>query len=564
MPRPKLERRSEGPRFTTKNGWVARVFEKDDSCSGWTPLGTTDRELAKRLLETWVRTGHAPPKARGEKSFAVEVERVMADKLASAASPDDQKAVQYRRDRLRKYALPVLGQVPVGMLEPGHIMGMLDAMAKEGAAARTIHNLRSDVSVVLSRLVRDRELKTNVARDNVTLPEEATVDTRERMHLSDEQMALFQERRGFETPLDVNVMLCRCVGGHRTSDGHAGDWSHVDRVGFATMKVRRPKTDGQVGQKVGQRKAKTKNYEYALHVVPEPYRGPLRAYWERQGRPVAGPIFPLLRDAVAKPMKLRDGRIIERTGGKVGERKGRATSYAKAFRRAVWEAKLYAPLPGFDPERPDPKFCAFQTDTQLTKRLTFHGIRASLNAALVQAGVSSDQRIAIMGHTQAATGNRHYMAEILVSVPAGALPVRIHPEADAVGAKPSFPPRSGVKPPRPASREAANPSESLARPEGFEPSTFGSVEQWCADDDAQTRVTAQPASAPTSPTEGVSTQALGGNDSRSSLLTDIAKAALAEDWDKLDRLRAALQLIDGPRPQLASVLKLSQARKRLR
>src|ERR1043165_10133867 len=39
MPRPKKERRSEGPQFRTSKGWVARVWEQDGSCSGWLPLG---------------------------------------------------------------------------------------------------------------------------------------------------------------------------------------------------------------------------------------------------------------------------------------------------------------------------------------------------------------------------------------------------------------------------------------------------------------------------------------------------------------------------------------------
>jgi hypothetical protein len=558
MPRPQKERRSEGPRFTRNSGWVARVWEKGVKISsGWLSLGTTDREQARKLLDAWVRTGVRPATKRGERSFSEEAERILDEKSKATTEPSEQKALQYRRDRLRKYALPVLGQVPVGMLEPSHIMGFLDRMASDGAAARTIHNLRSDVSVVLAKLVREGQLKMNPAH-GAELPEDAPVDTRERMHLSDEQMVTFQTRRGFGTPLDMNIMLCRCVGGHRTSDGHAGDWSHVDLVNFAWMKVRRPKTDGQVGQRVGQRRSKTKSYEYVVHAVPEEFRPALRQYWESRGKPTSGPIFPLLRDAVSAPMKMKDGRVIERKGGKVGERKGRGTSYAGAFQRAVWQEEIYSPLPGFDPAKPEKKFCAFQTDTKTTRRLTFHGIRADLNAALVEAGVTADQRIAIMGHTQEVTGNKHYMKRILVGVPAEALPGRILPKAGSAWEERGFLPGSGMKPSPAALAKAANSTKSLARPGRFERPTFGSVDEWSPEQGSLTPVNTAATGEPESPSEGVSSQALGGFDStRAALLAQAAQAVATGDWTLADRIRARLES-----PPLASVHKLADARRR--
>lgn len=554
MARPKKAFRSEGPRFTTSKGWVGRIwFSGAPKWEEWTPLGTTDREHAKKLLAAWGRTGVQPVAKRGERSFAEEAERILDEKAAKAKTPSEKKAVQYRRDRLRKYALPVIGPVPVGLLEPSHIAGVLDCMAEQGLSLRTTHNLRSDISVILRKLVRSAELKMNPALD-LELPEDATVDTRDRMHLSDEQMITFQTRRGFGTPLDMNVMLCRCVGGHRTSDGHAGDWSHVDLVGFATMKVRRPKTDGQVGQRVGQAKSKTKNYEHAVHIVHEQYRPALRAYWESQGCPTSGPIFPLLRDAVTTPMKLKDGRVIERQGGKAGERKGGGSSYAKAFRKAVWEEQLYSPLPGFDPARPDKKLCAFQTDTDTTRRLTFHGLRADLNAGLVEAGVTDDQRIAILGHTQAATGNKHYMKRILVGVPAAALPGAIPPSGGSV-------PDSGSKPLPRRGLGLGNSAKLLARPGRFERPTFGSVDEGSALEPAQTQVDSATKGALESPSERVLSQTLGQNSShRETLLAAAAQAVLEGDWERADQIRV---IINAP-PRLAPVHKLSDARRRQR
>lgn len=603
MPRPKKEFRCEGPRFTSSKGWMGRVWWQGVR-SDWLPLGTTDRELARKRLEAWARTGNPPAAKRGERSFSDEARRVLDEKAAKAKTLSETKAVQYRRDRLRKYAEPVLGPVPVGLLEPSHIAGVLDRMAEQGAALRTIHNLRSDISVILAKLVREGELKLNPAKD-LSLPEEATVDTRERMHLSDEQMITFQTRRGFNTPLDMNILLCRCVSAQRTSDGHAGDWSRVDLVDFAWMEVRRPKTDGQVGAKVGARRAQKKNYEHVVHVVHEQYRPALRAYWESQGCPKSGPMFPLQRDAVATPMKLKDGRVIERSGGKAGERKGRGTSYAKAFRKAVWDEEIYSPLPagtvmadgtvlaeGFDPAKPDPGKCAFQTDTAATRRLTFHGIRADLNSALMEAGTTDDQRILIVGHTQAGTGHKHYMRKVLVEVPSAALPgmtpdkLSTPPGAGAVteggrvqravtrpatapsgrpdpagGAYGGFIPAAGSKPLPVARVMAPKSSETVARPTRFERVTFGSVDAGSIHEPAQTQVDTASARALVNPSEGVSSQALGRNPSpRDALLEEAARAAREGDWERVDRIRAELS---SP-PRLTLVHKRSRVDQRRR
>jgi hypothetical protein len=573
MPRPKKEYRFEGPRWTNSKGWVGRVWLQGDKpkWSGWLTLGTTDREHARKLLEGWAKSGIYPVSERGKKSFTEEAERILADKEAKAQTKGEKKAVQYRRDRLRKYALPIIGHLPVGTLEPSNVAAVLDKMAADGAALRTTHNLRSDISVILSKLVRDGEMKMNPAKD-LALPDEATVDTRERMHLSDEQMMTFQTRRGFASPLDMNVMLCRCVSAQRTSDGHAGDWSNVDRVEFAWMKVRRPKTDGQVGKKVAQQRSKTKNYEHVIHKVHEQYRPALRAYWESQGRPEKGPLFPLLRDAVTTPMKLKDGRVIEREGGKAGGRKGSGTSYAKAYRAAVWDEEIYAPMPagtimadgaelteGFDPANPDPGKCFFQTDTATTRRLTFHGIRADLNSALMEAGTTDDQRILLMGHTQATTGHKHYMRQVLVEVPSAALP-GVTPDRTPPG---GFNPESGTKPLQVAQALTCKSSKSLARPGRFERPTFGSVERGCASKDAQTSTNPTTTVAAETPREGVSSQALGRNsnspqEALEAALEEAAAAVRRGDWERADQLRALLAP-NPPKPPVS--LALVRARK---
>jgi hypothetical protein len=220
----------------------------------------------------------------------------------------------------------------------------------------------------------------------------------------------------------------------------------------------------------------------------------------------------------------------------------------------VWKEQIYSPLPGFDPAQPDKKFCAFQTDTDTTRRLTFHGLRADLNAALVEAGVTDDQRIAILGHTQAATGNKHYMKRILVGVPAAALPGAIPPSGGSV-------PATGSKPPPRRGLGLGNSAKLLARPTRFERVTFGSVDEGSALEPAQTQVDSTPEGALESPGEWVLSQTLGQNSSsRESLLAAAAQAVLEGDWERADQIRV---IINAPL-RLAPVHKLSDARRRRR
>lgn len=430
MPRKKQERRGEKPQWRARmKTWVARVWEADGACSGWLSLGTDNKELALERYARWLQTGEPPAEGRGKETFAKEAERIIdAHEKCKAI---DAKRAKDRRARIRKFALPQIGQLEVGALEAHHITGVLKVAAKTHSAG-TLLNLRSDISQILAELVSEGQVEINFARA-LPLPKGASVDTRERVSLTDEQLLAFQKKRGFKEPIDLMVRFCREIAGHRTSDIHAAVWQEVDTVGFAWMKVRRPKTDGQVGSAVNVRQRKARAYEKVRHEIDESLRQSLCEYWLAQGCPKSGPVFPRLRDAVAAPMKLKDGREVQRKAGKAGERKGDGNSYAKALRRAVWGAKIYDPMPlgtlidgeptteEFDPKAPKKELCRLQTDTDETLRLDFHSLRGGLVTALADAGVSEADQLAITGHTQLTTQQRHYMGKRRVKVPRSAL-----------------------------------------------------------------------------------------------------------------------------------------------
>lgn len=415
--------------------FVGRIRLEDGSRTAWTRLGSNNRELAQKAYDQWFLTGILPAEGRGRGTFEAEAREVVR---LDIESPDltDQERGKDRLTRLERYAFPIIGMLPVGLVEPHHVSSVLDALAlKAKKSAGTALKMRSDISQVLAAVMRRGEIRVNAAL-GVSLHPKTAVDTRRRMSLSDGQVVRFHEVHGYLKPVPMKALLCRQVAGHRTSDIHAADYEHMDTVAYVWMHVRRPKTDGETGAAVKVGKArKTKAYELVRHEIDEGLRPLVRAYHEAAGSPQKGPLFPLLRDGVAGTVTLADGRTYQRRGSKAGERKrGTGNSYAKALRRMVWEAKLYDPMPlgtlvggkpttkAFDPERPDPGLCRFQTDTDETKRLDFQSLRRALSTAVAQAQVPDATQLAITGHTQLSTQQKHYLQQRTVRVPKQALP----------------------------------------------------------------------------------------------------------------------------------------------
>jgi integrase len=469
--------------------WVGRV-SADGKRSGWHDLGTDDPALAQERLERWLVTGE-PPTLADKESFAVAAERVMDKQEARG-----EKVVKDRRRRIQAFAIPVIGHIEVGALEPHHVYSVLRRMGEQEQATRqayaadTVHHLRTDMSRILNELVLEGTLKSNVARE-VELPDNVEVDDRPRIVLTDVEINEFRVKRGFERELDMMALFARDLGGHRTSDLHAADYSDFDTVGWKTCVVRRPKTDregSRKGKRKGRRRA-TRGYQRDRIDIPGSVLGPLKAWWTAAGCPSTGPVFPLRR------------------GPKAGQRKtGKGISYAQALRDALWEACIYRPLPGFEGAVGDARrqFCALQVDTDETRAVDFHSFRRAYVTALARSGLNHQTAMALSGHTDLATHQR-YMAAGVLTVPPAALPgaaaidpapVAQQPVTDpapvaqqlsmeallalfkllAAGGNPPlaelFDPRRGQMGSfEPDPKSANSPMITPARPEGFEPST---------------------------------------------------------------------------------------------
>lgn len=424
--------------------WVGRIKYWDSEAEKWTrtpvtDLGTDDEGQAQERYDRWLETG-VLPSAGSTETFASAALRVV-EKFG-----ESDKSRRERIQRLVDYALPKMGHVALGELEMHHVATALDAMAAKGMSAATVLKLRGDISKVLGYLERKGVIARNVAL-GCDISEDAEEDDRERIVLTDEEYLRFWKARGFETELDMMVLFSRCLAAHRTSDLHAADWAHFDRESWRVCQVRRPKTDGEpdargrtaAGRRRRERKGAsraTRAYKFVDHVIPDMVRGPLVAWWERAGRPSAGPVFPY------------------RSGPKVGQRKaGRGISYAKAFRKAVWEAGIVRVMPGREAdfeaavgEKARKALCLLQTPTETTKPLDFHGHRAAAITALCQAGLSDLELTGVVGHSQPKTSTG-YLRRRVVGMPEKALP--------GGGENKQGRPESGVSPKPPAPPMAA-------------------------------------------------------------------------------------------------------------
>ncbi len=180
-------------------------------------------------------------------------------------------------------------------------------------------------------------------------------------------------------------LVSRCEGGMRTSDLHAWDWTMVDVQNFTWCVIPRSKT------------AKPDVLE-----VPEAIRPFFRTWWERSGRPVVGPVFPVRR------------------GARAGERKATKNSYAERLRRHLFRAGIVRLPPVEVPLRrrgqrtdlgkrpagtmlaPNPRDpLYFETDTSLP--VDFHSFRRAFNTALADAGVNMQKAMHLAGHSDPRT-----------------------------------------------------------------------------------------------------------------------------------------------------------------
>jgi integrase len=404
----------KGTLVFTKQGWCARVPTEIDGevIRVWHVLETDDERVAKRKMAKLVAkaaSGAAPAEIAAE-AKRMETFAEAASRIVEAQRKGGLKDWKARKQRIDTYALPAIGKLAIDAVRATHVRGVLEAVRDAGKSKQTIVHARNDLSTILGELWREELIPENPV-PKVRVPDpllEATERAaKERAVPTDPELLVYL---GWEHPderfrmdvLERQVMACiaRMFGGLRTGDLHAIEWPTFDTEGGRFEWGYAPRA-----------KSRRKGGKPQRLTVPEILRPILRDWWERHGRPTAGPLFPVRR----------------------GERVGKAkmkVSHAKAFRRDLARAM------GIEVWDPAGRKWIRAANRELSARervllepaattlpADFHSWRRAYSQALADANVNAQQAKALAGHATEAAHNRYLLnSEKMRAIPEAALP----------------------------------------------------------------------------------------------------------------------------------------------
>lgn len=339
----------------------------------WLPLGTTNHAIAlaknAEIIAKLERGEAVTPKV----TAAPESFEFAARRICELTRKQGMKTIGTRERWLEIYAYPVLGSIPVFEVQPGQIYDCLEkALEKRGLSHQSLKHIRQAIRSVYQWYWVRSEIKENPC-DRVQIPAHAPRDDRPRQILNDDQFRAFMACEQNSYMLRLLALTSRCLGGMRTSDLHAWEWSHINWEA-RTARIRRPKTRG-------------KGTSWTLVVLPEPLLLALYEWWRRFRCPVGGFVFPLDADPA-----------VQRVG----------ISYARALRAGLRRAGVIQE--------------DIHHSTEWSKRIDFHSFRRAYVTALGDAGVNAQDAMRLTGHTQISTHLGYVSPLRAVEAPAAALP----------------------------------------------------------------------------------------------------------------------------------------------
>lgn len=334
-------------------------------------LATSNPAVARRRLAGLLNGGE--PQAFGpHEAFEAAARRIIEEQRAEGLV-----AWQDRQRRLERHAFPILGGVRVDAVRAAQVRAALEHCVAAGFSAQTVIHLRNDLSSIFRRLWQDEEIQENpVAR--VRTPQ-GTQDRRARAILTDDEVVAFVFCEHVSLELRVMAASARALGGLRTSDLHAWRWEDVDLVGWSKVRAPRPKTD-----------------RATFLALPDELTPILRRWWQAEGAPERGPVFPVRRGANA--------------GGHRGHQ-----SYAKALRAGLLAASI--------------RRAALHEATDDSLPVDFHSFRRAFCTAA--AVLPTSQAMALTGHKKVGT-HLGYVDRLHLQLPAAVLPgFRSDPDANS-------------------------------------------------------------------------------------------------------------------------------------
>jgi integrase len=284
-----------------------------------------------------------------------------------------------RKSRLERWAIPIIGEMLVTAVRPGHITSILEHVAALGRSSTTLAHMRGDLIYIFGRLLKEEGVTRNPARGDLVDTPPGVDDERKRVILRDEEFATLVQAATTPPQLRMMSIVARAFGGMRTSDLRAWQWEHIDLPpggAWTWADVPRPKTSRKACR-AGGRAARFALERLAL---PPPVAAELRAWWLAAGRPATGSVFSF------PPAR---------------------KSFALDLRAALLAA-------GVDRHE-------LHYDTDRSRRVDFHSFRRAYVTAIARAGLNAQTAMKAAGHRQMATHMLYAVPE-LIEVPSSAVP----------------------------------------------------------------------------------------------------------------------------------------------
>ena len=379
-----MPRKREGTLVYRKTtGWNARVWVdvKDDAGTiredrRWVPLGTHDKDLARRKLAKIVgglASGELVASAVKQEAMRVDTVEQSARAWCERRKASGVSMADTEIGYFVHHVFAEIGPMLVIDVRKSNIKSTLQAAIANGKSEGTIGHLRRMMFRFFKSLEADEVVPSNPVR-LVSLKDLGRMkkDKRPFTLPTDDEIAAVFECADVDVEIKLVILVARVLGGARGAEVNRWTWEMIERETFASCVVQRAKGD-----------------DVQALVVPERLRPFLRAWWEGNGGPATGPVFPVAR------------------GPRRGEARGK-TSYATRVRRAFWKAGQ--------------RRHELHSDTTHSRKLNFHSIgRRAFATALAASGVNEQTAMALTHHADSRVHKRYQLAQIR-DVPASAVP----------------------------------------------------------------------------------------------------------------------------------------------
>ncbi len=388
-----MARKRSGTLELRKSGWFARITV-DVGCKSerrWFPLGSFDKEKARRVLAKLVReldAGRLVAEAN-ETAHAADTVADLAWPWNERREADGVVMAHDEATHLREYILPELGSHRPEQIRRAQCQAVITQAARktigEGAKQRRLsYEYLKKIRGTMSRLFKELRRLELIDFDPVELVEipKGAPRALPPEQLRDDEAAIVLADPRVDPELKLLAIVARVEAGMRTGELNKWDWSNI-REDFTACDIFRSKTN---------------EWQHGIE-IPELLRPWLRAWWLDHGRPRTGPVFPARRGKNKGQFKSAGG-----------------VSYAKRLRVAVVAALGRAHVtvrPELLTGRPGQ-----------SKRLNFHSFRHAFNSALARAGVNVQTAMALANHADAKTHMRYVEpSPEMKRIPLAALPL---------------------------------------------------------------------------------------------------------------------------------------------